>query len=102
MTSLSILLQAKGGDMMTTVIMMVAIIAIFYFFMIRPQQKRQKKEREAMESLKVGDKVITIGGIHGRIKEVNDLTFLVEVADGLKIKFEKTAVKPGVEDSPKN
>lgn len=102
MTSLSILLQAKGGDMMSTVIMMVAIIAIFYFFMIRPQQKRQKKEKEAMESLKVGDKVITIGGIHGRIKEVNDFTFLVEVADGLKIKFEKTAVKPGVEDSPKN
>lgn len=104
MTLLSILLQAggKGGDLTSTIIMMVAIIAIFYFFMIRPQQKRQKKEREAIESLKVGDKVVTIGGVHGRIKEVNDSTFLVEVADGVKIKFEKSAVRPGVEDSSKN
>lgn len=102
MTLLGILLQAKGNDMMSTVIMMVAIIAIFYFFMIRPQQKRQKKEREAIESLKVGDKVVTIGGVHGRIKEVNDTTFLVEVADGVRLKLEKSAVRPGVEDTPKN
>lgn len=104
MTLLSILLQAAAGagDMTSTIIMMVAIIAIFYFFMIRPQQKRQKKEKEAIEAINVGDKVVTIGGVHGRVKEVSDTTFLVEVADGVKIKFEKSAVRPAADDAVKS
>ena len=76
----------------TSLLMMVAIIAVFYFFMIRPQQKKQKELQRAREAMKVGDKVVTAGGIHGRIKEVGDSWFLVEVADGVKLKFEKTSV----------
>ncbi len=76
----------------TSLLMMVAIIAVFYFFMIRPQQKKQKEVQRAREAMKVGDKVVTAGGIHGRIKEVGDSWFLVEVADGVKLKFEKTSV----------
>jgi preprotein translocase subunit YajC len=84
---MNILLQAApaggmgGGSMTSTLIMMVAIIAVFYFFMIRPQQKKQKELQKSREAMKVGDKVVTSGGIHGRIKEVGDTWFLVEVAD---------------------
>ena len=93
---MNILLQAAQGGGMSgmggTLFMMVAIIAVFYFFMIRPQQKKQKDVQRAREAMKVGDKVVTSGGIHGRIKEIGDSWFLVEVADGVKLKFEKTAV----------
>jgi preprotein translocase subunit YajC len=60
--------------------------------MIRPQQKKQKDVQKAREAMKVGDKVVTAGGIHGRIKEIGETWFLVEVADGVKLKFEKTSV----------
>ena len=74
MMNLSILLQAAGGQSQWTgIIMMVVIVAIFYFFMIRPQQKKQKEIQKARESLKVGDKVITAGGIYGKIKEIGDV-----------------------------
>ena len=90
---MNILLQAAaGGSMGTSLLMMVAIIAVFYFFMIRPQQKKQKEVQKAREAMKVGDKVVTAGGIHGRIKEVGDTWLLVEVADGVKLKFDKTSV----------
>ncbi len=89
---MNILLQAAAGTGSGMGLMMVAIIAVFYFFMIRPQQKKQKEVQRAREAMKVGDKVVTAGGIHGRIKEVGDSWFLVEVADGVKLKFEKTSV----------
>ncbi|HBK94945.1 MAG TPA: preprotein translocase subunit YajC, partial [Porphyromonadaceae bacterium] len=56
------------------------------------QQKKQKDVQKAREAMKVGDKVVTAGGIHGRIKEIGETWFLVEVADGVKLKFEKTSV----------
>ncbi len=91
---MNILLQAAsgGGAMGSSLIMMVAIIAVFYFFMIRPQQKKQKEVQKAREAMKNGDKVVTAGGIHGRIKEVGDTWLLVEVADGVRLKFDKTSV----------
>lgn len=88
---MNILLQA-GGAMGSSLLMMVAIIAVFYFFMIRPQQKRQKDIQTKRDAMKAGDKVVTAGGIHGRIKEVSDHWFLVEIADGVRIKVEKTSV----------
>lgn len=72
--------------------MLIAIIAVFYFFMIRPQQKKQKELQKSREAMTTGDKVVTAGGIHGRIKEVGDTWFLVEIADGVRIKIEKTSV----------
>lgn len=93
---MSILLQAASpggaGGMGGTLFMLIAIFAIFYFFMIRPQQKKQKELQKSRESMKSGDKVVTAGGIHGRIKEVGDTWFLVEIADGVRIKVEKSSV----------
>ncbi len=93
---MGILLQTapSGGmsGMSGTILMMVAIFAIFYFFMIRPQQKKQKELQKSREAMKSGDKVVTAGGIHGRIREVGDTWFLVEVADGVRIKIEKSSV----------
>ncbi|CEA16743.1 MAG TPA: preprotein translocase subunit YajC [Fermentimonas caenicola] len=93
---MNILLQATAqgpaGGMGGTLIMLIAIIAVFYFFMIRPQQKKQKELQKSREAMTTGDKVVTAGGIHGRIKEVGDTWFLVEIADGVRIKIEKTSV----------
>ena len=81
-----------------SIIMMIAIIAIFYFFMIRPQQKRQKEIQRTREAMQVGDRVVTAGGIHGRIKEVKDTWFLVEISDGVRIKIDKSSVFVSSED----
>ena len=94
---MNILLQA-GGPMGSSLIFMVVIIAIFYFFMIRPQQKKQKELQKSREAMSTGDRVVTAGGIHGRIKEVGDTWFLVEVADGVRLKFEKTSVYASSKD----
>lgn len=91
----TILLQAAGGAAgsgWSSMIMIIAIIAIFYFFMIAPQQKKQKKINAFRDSLKNGDKVVTIGGIYGRVREIKDNTIILEVADGVRIKFDKSAI----------
>jgi len=71
---------------------MILIIVVFYFFMIRPQVKKQKDQKKYVEELKKGDKVITTAGIHGRIADVSDTTFLVETEGGGKIRFDKSAI----------
>lgn len=81
------------------IIMMVAIVAIFYFFMIRPQQKKQKEITKAREALQAGDKVITAGGIYGKIKEIGDTFMLIEVADGVRIRVDKTSIFASAEDA---
>lgn len=92
----SILLQeaapSAGGNSYQTLIMMVVIIAIFYFFMIRPQQKKAKEAKKFREELQAGDKVVTIGGIHGKILEVSDNTLLLQCDGATKIRVEKSAV----------
>mgnify|MGYP001402438424 FL=1 len=67
------------------------IFAIMYFFMIRPQIKKQKRENKFRSELKKGDKVITVGGIHGRIINVKD-SFVVIENDGVKLKVERSAI----------
>ena len=93
-----ILLQAQSSGS-TTLIFFVLIFAVMYFFMIRPQIKKQKKEHAYRQSLKTGDKIVTIGGIHGKIIEITQKTFVIEVHGGTKIKVEKSAVSmsPSVE-----
>ncbi|MEO8795335.1 MAG: preprotein translocase subunit YajC [Daejeonella sp.] len=71
---------------------MILIIVVFYFFMIRPQMKKAKDHKKYVEELKKGDKVITTSGIHGKIIELNDSTFLIEVESGTKIRFEKSSI----------
>ena len=79
--------------------MMVVIVAIFYFFMIRPQQKKQKEIQKAREALKTGDKIITAGGIYGRIREIGDIYMMIEVANGVTIRVDKTSIFASAEDA---
>jgi preprotein translocase subunit YajC len=79
--------------MMTQQLLMIGlIILIMYFFMMRPQMQKVKKEREFKDSLVKGDKVVTIGGMHGKIVDVSDKSFLLEVDNNVKVRIEKTAV----------
>ena len=88
----TILLQAAGGSGIMNFLPMVLIIVVFYFFMIRPQMKKQKEHKKYIEELGVNSKVVTTAGIHGRIVEVSDRTFLVDVGSGVRIRFDKTAI----------
>jgi preprotein translocase subunit YajC len=91
---LNIILQtpAPGGSGMFNILFLVAIIGVFYFFMIRPQIRKQKMEKDFRATLEKGAKVVTIGGIHGRIIDVQEKTFIVEIDNNVKVKVEKTAV----------
>ncbi|GAB3906634.1 preprotein translocase subunit YajC [Mucilaginibacter boryungensis] len=90
----TVLLQAAGGGLGSfgSIVPMILIIVVFYFFMIRPQVKKQKDQKKYVEDLKIGDKVVTTAGIHGKIATITDLYFLVEVDNNVKIKFDKSAI----------
>jgi preprotein translocase subunit YajC len=83
---------AGGNGAMMQFVMLGLIIVVFYFFMIRPQTKRQKEMKNFRESLKKGDKVITTGGIYGRIAEISDNTVILEVEDKMRLKVDKAAL----------
>lgn len=98
----SILLQDAGsaaGSGMMNILMIVVLILIFYFFMIRPQSKKQKEIRKFREGLQAGDKVITAGGIFGKIKEVKDTYIILEIADNVKIRIDKGSVYPSAAEA---
>jgi preprotein translocase subunit YajC len=80
------------------IIMLVLILIVFYFFMIRPQMKKQKEMKKFRENLKAGDKVVTIGGIHGKLLEVADSTVLIS-SEGTKLRFDKSAIATSTEDT---
>jgi preprotein translocase subunit YajC len=85
--------QTPGGSGLTTqLLFMGALIAVFYFFMIRPQQKKAKDQKKFTEEIKKGDYVVTIGGLHGRIAEIEDDTFIIEVERGGRLKYSKSSV----------
>ena len=91
----NILLQQQGGPgIWQNVIMFGAIIIVFYFFMIRPQQKKSKDQKTFRESIKKGDSIVTIGGLHGKIASIEaDDTILLDVdGKGTKLKFEKSSI----------
>jgi len=71
---------------------LLLIIVVFYFFFIRPQMKRSKDQKKFKESLQKGQKIITIGGIHGKIVEIQDTTVTIEVENNVRLRIEKTAV----------
>jgi len=71
---------------------LIIIFAIFYFILIRPQQQRQKKHKEMLESLKVGDKVITIGGIYGVIRDIKGEVYTLEISKDIKINTTRNAI----------
>jgi preprotein translocase subunit YajC len=93
--TIAILLQAApaaGGGFNPQLIMLGLIAVVFYFFMIRPQVKKQKDQKKFVTEMKKGDKVVTTAGMHGRIAEISDTTFLLETEGGHKIRHEKSAI----------
>lgn len=106
MNLLSILLQAQpapAGSGLSGILMMVLIFVVFYFFMIRPQQKRQKEIKKQREAMQAGDKVVTSGGIYGKIKELkDDNTVIVEIAENVRIKVDKNSVFVTLQDAQQN
>ncbi|MDN5200710.1 preprotein translocase subunit YajC [Fulvivirgaceae bacterium BMA10] len=89
-----ILLQASngGGGAWGNLILFGGIAIIFYFFMLRPQQKKQKDQKNFLGSIKKGDVVVTVGGIHGKILTIEEDYVVLEVDKGAKIKFEKSSI----------
>jgi preprotein translocase subunit YajC len=73
-------------------IMMGLVMVVIYFFMLRPQMKKAKDEKKYRENIKKGDRVVTIGGIHGKINEIRDDSFIIEVEGNNRLKIEKSAV----------
>jgi preprotein translocase subunit YajC len=94
---LNVILQAGGdkGFNPQFLIMMLLLIVVFYFFFIRPQSKKAKEQKKFREALKKGDKIVTIGGIHGKILEVRETTVIIEVEGGNRLKMEKSAIAMG-------
>jgi len=97
-TSMILAMMPSGGgaggssSLISTLIMFGAVILIMYFLMIRPQQKRQKEHKNMLDSIKKGDKVITTAGMHGTVVDIDGNSFVIQVADNVKITFEKHAI----------
>ncbi|MBR4974434.1 MAG: preprotein translocase subunit YajC [Bacteroidales bacterium] len=90
--------QQGGLGQYSFLIMMLLIFVVMYIFMIRPQQKKQKEIAKFRDSLKKGDKIVTVGGIYGVVAEVKENHLLVEVDNGVKIKVDKTCVVNDITD----
>jgi preprotein translocase subunit YajC len=84
--------EGGGGGLATVIIPLLLMVAIFYFLLIRPQQRRVRQQRELVSNLDVGDEVITIGGVYGRILRMDDESVTLAVGDGVEIRFVKNAV----------
>lgn len=81
-----------GGGLIGLVLPFVLMFAVFYFLLIRPQQKKQKTRNLMLNQLKKGDKVTTIGGLHGTIVEITDDTIVLRVNDATKLTFDRSAI----------
>src|SRR3989338_1597582 len=81
-----------GGGFMQSIVMFGLIFLIFYFMIIRPQQKRQKERQKMLDAVKKGDKIVTAGGIHGTVIGVEDKIVLVQIADTVKVKVDRSSV----------
>jgi preprotein translocase subunit YajC len=84
--------QTAPGFDPTFFIMMGLLFVVFYFFIIRPQRKREDTRRTMIEAVKKGDRIVTVGGIHGTVLKVDDGSLLVEVDQNVKLRFDKNAV----------
>jgi preprotein translocase subunit YajC len=83
---------SKSGNILYTIAPFILMFAVFYFLLIRPQQKKQKTRSSMLNQVKKGDKVVTIGGMHGTILEISDDVFVLRVNDATKITFDRSAI----------
>ena len=91
--------QGEGPGLMSNIILFGSIILIFYFMIIRPQQKRTKERQKLIESMKKGDKVITSGGLYGIVAGLDEKTVLVEIADKVKVKLDRSSIATIISES---
>src|SRR5690606_18810187 len=89
-----------GGNLLGMILPFVLMFAVFYFLLIRPQQKKTKTRNMMLSQLKKGDKVTTIGGLHGTISEITDDTIVLRVNDTTKMTFERSAINNVVQSAP--
>jgi len=95
MLNIILMMQPQGeeaGNPLMSFLPLILIVVVFYFFMIRPQVKRQKETRKFRESLAKGDKVVTTGGIYGKIVEIKETTIMLEIAKDVQIKVDKNGI----------
>ncbi|MDF1825297.1 MAG: preprotein translocase subunit YajC [Verrucomicrobiales bacterium] len=94
MTTLTSILAeaAPAGGGLGMFIPMILIMVMFYFILIRPQRKQQKAQEAMRKNVRVGDKVVSIGGIHGMVSGMAEKTISVKIADGLSVKFDRSAI----------
>lgn len=88
---MTIFLQTGQGSMVPTLLMFGLMFVAFYFLMLRPQMKKQKQEKNFQESLKIGSRIVTTSGMHGRISQIQEDGVVIETLSG-KLKFEKSAI----------
>ncbi len=95
-----------SGSPMMTFVMLGAMVLIFWLFILRPQQKKQKERQRLLDSVKKGDKVVTIGGEYGTVIGVEEKTLLIQIADNVKVKYDRSAVstilREGEDNKPIN
>ena len=87
-----LMLQSPDQSPVPSFVFLLLIIVVFYFFMIRPQMKKQKDLKTYREGLSKGDKIVTTGGIYGKVTDIKDQTITMEIADNVRIKIDKNAV----------
>ncbi len=94
MLNIILMMQPEGQEAnpLMSFLPLILIVVVFYFFMIRPQMKRQKETRQFREGLKKGDKVVTTGGIYGKIVSVQETTITLEIAKDVQIKVDKNGI----------
>ena len=85
-----------SGGIFSLIVPLVLMVAIFYFLMIRPQNKKQKRRNAMLSQLKKGDKIVTIGGLHGTIAEITDDVVVLRVNDVTKLTFDRNAISSAV------
>ena len=98
MNTLLIVLQQQSNGLMNF-LPLILIIVVFWFFMIRPQMKRQKELKNFRDSLKKGDKIVTTGGIYGKVLEIGDYYIITEVEGQNRLKIDKSAVIKDMTDA---
>ncbi len=92
--------KSEDQNPIMTFLPLILIILVFYFFMIRPQMKKQKDLKSFRESVKKGDKVITTGGIYGKITDMKENVIVVDVGDNVRLKIDKSAILKDSRDLP--
>ncbi len=83
---------AEGANPLVTFLPLILIFVVFYFFIIRPQKKKEDTRKKMIEAVKKGDKIVTIGGVHGTVTQVDDASVLIQADTNTKLRIDKNAV----------